>query len=111
MQNIPENFIHYKSTEIFEKTSVPKMFLHQHNTRVGVYGKIMVISGTLKFYGFTQRRGDVEQEILIDTGDFAISPPEYWHKVEFLTDETSFRVDFYAEQDSDIVKENMSERS
>lgn len=111
MTNMPENFVHYKSTDIFEKDSVPKMFLHQHNTRAGVYGKICVISGTLKFYGFTQRRGDIEQTILIEAGNFAISPSEYWHKVEFLTDQTSFRVDFYADKDSDIVQENLSERN
>jgi len=111
MNQIPESFIKYKSTATFEKTSVPKMFLHLHNTRAGVYGKICVISGTLKFYGFTQRRGDIEQEISITEGNFAVSPPEYWHKVEFLTEDTKFRVDFYADKDSQIVKDNLSERS
>lgn len=111
MSQIPENFINYKSTPIFDQSSVPKMFLHLHNTRSGVYGKICVISGTLKFFGFTQRKGDIEQEISISAGNFAISPPEYWHKVEFLTENTTFRVDFYADKNSEIAKENLSERS
>lgn len=110
MNNLPENFVNYKSTAVFDKNSVPKMFLHLHNTRVGVYGKICVISGTLQFYGFAHRKGNIEQEISIVAGDFAVSPPEYWHKVEFLTEETTFRVDFYADKDSDIVKENLTER-
>jgi tellurite resistance-related uncharacterized protein len=111
MKQIPENFVKYKSTPVFEKDSVPKMFLHLHNTRAGVYGKICVVSGTLKFFGFTQRRGDIEQEISIEAGDFAVSPPEYWHKVEFLTEQTKFRVDFYADKDSDITQQNLSERN
>lgn len=111
MNKIPENFVKYKSTPIFSKSSVPKMFLYLHNTRTGVYGKICVISGTLKFFGFTHRKGNIEQEISIVAGDYAVSPPEYWHKVEFLTEETKFRVDFYAAHDSEIVKENLSERS
>jgi len=111
MTQIPNNYIKYKSTADFEKSNVPKMFLHLHNTRIGVYGKICVISGRLKFFGFTQRKGDIEQEITILAGDFAVSPPEYWHKVEFLSEDTKFRVDFYADKDSDIVKENLSERS
>jgi tellurite resistance-related uncharacterized protein len=110
MNQIPENFVNYKSTPTFEKNSVPKMFLHLHNTRAGVYGKICVTAGTLKFFGFKERRGDIEQEISIEAGDFAVSPPEYWHKVEFLTDNTAFRVDFYADKDSEITKENLSER-
>lgn len=108
---IPDTFINYKSTPVFEKHSVPKVFLHLHNTRSGVYGKICVTSGALKFFGFTQRRSDIEQEILIEAGSFAISPPEYWHKVEFLTEDTMFRVDFYADKDSEIVKENLFERN
>ena len=111
MSQIPENFVKYKSTLVFEKNSVPKMFLHLHNTHAGVYGKICVISGTLKFLGFTERKGDIEQEISIVAGDFAVSPPEYWHKVEFLTEETKFQVNFYADKNSQIVKDNLSERS
>ena len=111
MNNIPENFVMYKSTPVFEPNNVPKMFLFLHNTRVGVYGKICVTSGTLKFFGFTERRGEIEQEISIKAGDFAVSPPEYWHKVEFVTEDTKFRVDFYADKDSEIVKENLSERT
>ncbi len=110
MAEIPNDFVNYKSTSIFTKTDVPKMFLHLHNTKAGVYGKINVISGELKFYGFTDRRGEVEQEFIIVAGNTAVSPPQYWHKVEYLTEDTSFRVDFYAQEDSLIVSQNQSER-
>ncbi|NQZ90819.1 MAG: DUF1971 domain-containing protein [Moritella sp.] len=111
MPTIPTDFVNYKSTPVFTPENIPKMFLHLHNTRAGVYGKINVISGSLKFYGFTERRGEIEQEIVIAQDETAISPPEYWHKVEFMSDDTSFRVDFYAQEDSDIVAENRSERN
>ncbi|PKH05911.1 DUF1971 domain-containing protein [Moritella sp. Urea-trap-13] len=111
MPAIHTDFVNYKSTPVFTSDNIPKMFLHLHNTRAGVYGQINVLSGELKFYGFTERRGAIEQEIVIKQGEIAVSPPEYWHKVEFMTDDTSFRVDFYAQQDSDIVAENRSERN
>ncbi|MGB0938620.1 MAG: DUF1971 domain-containing protein [Colwellia sp.] len=111
MNKIPENFINYKSTKTFDKSNVPKMFLHLHNTRAGVYGKIYVTSGTLKFFGFTHRRGEIEQEITIESGSYAISPPEYWHKVELLTEDTKFHVDFYADKESEIAKDALSERN
>ena len=111
MKLIPEKFVNYKSTNVFDKDNVPKMFLHMHNTRSGVYGKICVLSGTLKFYGFTERKGDVEVELSMNAGDFINSPPEYWHKVELLDNETKFRVDFYADKDSDIVKDTLLERN
>jgi tellurite resistance-related uncharacterized protein len=110
MKNIPKNYVNYKSTVVMTKNNVPKMFLHLHNTRAGVYGKITVLIGKLKFYGFVDRRAEVEHEIIITAGEAAVSPPEYWHKVELLTDDTHFRVDFYAEAGSDIVIKNCSER-
>ncbi|KJG55948.1 DUF1971 domain-containing protein [Photobacterium kishitanii] len=111
MATIPSDYVNYKSTPIFTPENIPKMFLHRHNTRVGVYGKICVLQGQLKFYGFRDRRGEVEQEIIINAGDIAISPPQYWHKVEFLTEETQFQVRFYAQNNSQIVRENLNERS
>ena len=77
MPTIPSDYVNYKSTPIFTPNNIPKMFLHLHNTREGVYGKICVLQGQLKFYGFTDRKGDIEQEIIIDSGDCAISPPQY----------------------------------
>lgn len=111
MPSIPEDFVNYKSTAHFTKTDIPKMFLHLHNTKAGVYGKIYVTKGKLKFVGFTDRRGEVEKQIVIEENNTAISPPEYWHKVEFLTEDTEFYVDFYAHKESDIVKQNLSERN
>lgn len=111
MTMIPKDYVNYKSTPIFTAENIPKMFLHHHNTRAGVYGKICVLQGQLKFYGFSDRRSDIEQEIIIYAGDSAISPPQYWHKVEFLTDDTQFQVCFYAQKESQIVFDNLNERN
>ncbi|MBL4909597.1 MAG: DUF1971 domain-containing protein [Alteromonadaceae bacterium] len=70
-----------------------------------------VLSGVLKFYGFASRKGDVEQEVIIQAGKTAISPPEYWHKVEFIKENTQFKVEFYAKEGSSIVVENLSART
>jgi tellurite resistance-related uncharacterized protein len=71
MTAIPSDYVNYKSTPIFTPENIPKMFLHLHNTRAGVYGKISVLQGQLKFYGFKDRRGDIEQEIIIKAGSTA----------------------------------------
>ncbi|OBU15957.1 cytoplasmic protein [Photobacterium aquimaris] len=110
MATIPKDYVNYKSTPIFTAENIPKMFLHRHNTRTGVYGKICVSQGQLKFYGFSDRRSDIEQQVIIHAGEVAISPPQYWHKVEFLTADTQFQVCFYAQKDSQIVYDNLNER-
>ena len=111
MATLPNNFKNYKSTEIFTQQNVPKMFLHLHNTRSGVYGKIKVITGSLCFTGFTSNRTNIEQEVILRAEEAVISPPEYWHKVALLTDDTQFYVEFYADKDSDIVIKALNERA
>ena len=111
MALIPKDFVNYKSTPIFSHDSVPKMLLHMHNTKAGVYGQIQVLAGQLTFYGFTDRRGELDKQIVINAGKTAISPPEYWHKVELMTDDTEFRIHFYAQKDSEIVAQQQSERN
>ncbi|AGH82301.1 hypothetical protein PCNPT3_11825 [Psychromonas sp. CNPT3] len=108
---IPKSFVHYKSSSIMNKDNVPKLFLFEHNTKAGVYGEICVLAGSLKFYGFNERRGKIEQEFIIYMGEVAVSPPEYWHKVELLSADTTFQVKFYAHKDSQIVSDNLSERN
>lgn len=110
MTTIPAHFVNYKSTQTFSKNNVPKMFIHRHNTRAGVYGKICVLQGTLKFYGFSSMKGDVEQEVIIKANEHVISPPQYWHKVEFLTDDCQFQVKFFADEAGTIVKKHLNER-
>jgi hypothetical protein len=38
-------------------------------------------------------------EQVIEAGSFGISPPEKWHRIELLTDDTYFNIDFFADPD------------
>ncbi|MCK5883800.1 MAG: DUF1971 domain-containing protein [Bacteriovoracaceae bacterium] len=107
---IPSDFVNYRSTKVFTKDTVPKLLVKSHNTKAGVYGKITVLNGALKFYGLESDNGAVEAEVLISANESAISPPQYWHRVEFTTDDTTFKIDFYAQKDSDVAIKNLSER-
>ncbi|EIQ60159.1 putative tellurite resistance protein [Klebsiella pneumoniae] len=33
--------------------------------------------------------------ILIEAGQFAVFPPEKWHNIEAMTDDTYFNIDFF----------------
>ena len=111
MAQIPSDFVNYRSSASFTKESVPKLLLYSHNTKDGVYGEIVVEKGRLKFFGLVENKGKVDKEVIIEAGDVAISPPQYWHRVEFLTEDTVFKINFYAQKDSATATENLSERS
>ncbi|WP_084785829.1 DUF1971 domain-containing protein [Psychrobacter urativorans] len=97
---IPSHWKIKRSTHFFTKDKVPKALLTHHNTAAGVYGQICVMQGTVTFYGFADEAATVpEQTIVIQAGQFAVSPPEYWHRVE-LSDDAQFNINFWTESDA-----------
>ena len=91
-------------------TVIERMTVSEGFKQTVIRLKICVFKGSLKFYGFSERRGKVEQEEIIETNESLVSPPQYWHKVELLDKGTQFKVEFYAQRDSDIAKQHLSER-
>jgi tellurite methyltransferase len=79
----------YKKTPIFNKKNVPKAILEKHNTKEGVWGKLVVVSGTLKFIDLEK-----DEEVVLDKGEFQIIEPTKWHKV-VLIDNVEFFIEFY----------------
>jgi len=89
----PENFIPYKKTPVFTEESLPSGLKNDHSTKVGIWGKIVVIEGRLK-YCVTSLNTDVE----LSPGEPGIVLPEIIHSVTPL-DMVKFYVEFYKEPD------------
>jgi len=97
---IPSHWKIKRSTPFFTKDSVPKALLNHHNTAEGVFGQICVMRGTVTFYGFAnEAASEPEQTVVIQAGQFATSPPQYWHRVK-LSDDAQFNINFWAEADT-----------
>lgn len=98
---IPSHWKIKRSTHIFTKANTPAALLTHHNTAVGVYGQICVLQGTVTFYGFAKEADTTpEQTIEIKAGEFAISPPQYWHRV-VLSEDAQFNINFWTDPDTD----------
>lgn len=97
---IPQHFAHTRSTPFWDRKSVPQALLTHHNTKKGVYGRLSVMRGAVKYYGFAgEHQTAHEMEITIIAGQFGISPPQYWHHIKLLSDDTYFNIDFFADPD------------
>lgn len=98
---IPSHWKIKRSTHFFTKDKIPKALLTHHNTAEGVFGQICVMQGTVTFYGFANEAAtEPEKKIVIQAGQFAVSPPEYWHRVE-LSDDAQFNINFWTDGDTD----------
>jgi tellurite resistance-related uncharacterized protein len=103
---IPADYRHTRSTPFWDRDTVPGALLTHHNTKKSVYGRLSVMQGAVKYIGFNHEHAtDAEIEVIISAGQFGISPPEYWHRIELLTSDTYFNLDFFAAPDVELEGE------
>mmetsp|Transcript_801 Transcript_801/g.1689 ORF Transcript_801/g.1689 Transcript_801/m.1689 type:complete len:173 (-) Transcript_801:215-733(-) len=93
-------------TKVFTATTTPKGLLNRHNTKVGTWGVIKVLKGTLEYKiaprGNTMRR-EIEEEdddvayptqLILSPGKQGIIEPQRYHKV-VPGDDVEFIVEFH----------------
>lgn len=56
MLRIPENFVHTRSTPFWNKETAPKALFTHHNTKAGVYGRLSVMQGAVRYWLCRWRR-------------------------------------------------------
>lgn len=88
---IPDGFVTYKKTPIFTDKSLPAGLKSDHSTKTGVWGKIIVTGGKLR-YCVAALDTDVE----LSLNNPGIVVPEVLHSIEPLG-AVSFFVEFYKE--------------
>lgn len=93
---IPEDWRVRRSTPIFTPQTVPSALLHHHNTAAGVIGQLCVLRGQVTYYGFAdEQASEPEVALSLSSGQFALSPPQYWHRVA-LSGDACFSIHFWA---------------
>jgi len=89
MKILPSNVAPYKKTPIFDETTIPKGLLKAHQTKEGVWGKIVVLEGLLKY-----KMTEPEEEIMLNDKAFGVVEPTLFHEVEPIG-RVKFYVEFY----------------
>lgn len=94
---MPEKLIAYKRMPLWTKDTVPEAVQRKHNTKVGTWGKITVLKGKLKFVELTEDGEEVASHIFEAGADNPMAQPQAWHRVEALTDDVEWFLEFYCE--------------
>jgi tellurite resistance-related uncharacterized protein len=90
MKAFPPGLVAYKRTPEFTEASVPAGLLNAHNTKEGVWGKLVVVHGSILY-----RILEPEiEEILLSEGQFGVIEPKVLHEVEPVQG-VRFYVEFY----------------
>ena len=94
---MPEKLIAYKRMPLWTKDTMPETVQRKHNTKVGTWGKITVLKGKLKFVELTEDGEEVASHIFEAGADNPMAQPQAWHRVEALTDDVEWFLEFYCE--------------
>ncbi|MDH4144727.1 MAG: DUF1971 domain-containing protein [Acidimicrobiia bacterium] len=87
---VPAGFELARTTDVFDERTVPAGLLRAHRVADGVWGRLVVHRGTVRFVF----EDEAERPITAATGDAVVIPPGRLHHVEL--DATSrFAVEFY----------------
>ena len=89
MKSLPDNVVAYKRTPEFDQNSMPTGLLNNHQTKEGVWGKIVVMSGKLQY--------TIQQpfeEIALDSNKYGVVEPTVLHQVKPIGP-VRFYVEFY----------------
>lgn len=76
---LPDDAAPYRSTDVFDETTLPAGLRRAHTTKTGVWGRAEVLSGRLRFV-----MPVLGVDRVVEAGEHAIIPPELEHHVEPL---------------------------
>ena len=90
---LPQGVELVRTTAEFDEHSVPAGLLRDHRIASGVWGRLVVRSGSLRF-GF----GD-DEEFEVGVAEVVVIPPDHLHHVS-VVGPVSFVVEFHAPMDT-----------
>ena len=99
-----EKLVAYKRMPVWNKDTMPEAVQRKHNTKVGTWGKITVLKGTLKFIELTEE-GEIIAEHLFESGaNNPMVQPQAWHRVEAATEDVEWYLEFYCKAEDYFLK-------
>lgn len=87
---IPNGFVLARTTDVFDHDSVPAGLLRAHRVADGVWGRLLVHSGSVRFVF----EDEPDLAVVVDAGGAVVIPPGRLHHVEPGM-RSEFVVEFY----------------
>lgn len=94
----------YKRMPVWTKETVPTEITHKHNTKIGTWGKIKVLTGEIRYEAISDDNEITAVHHYRATDDIPMVKPQAWHRVSLMTDDTSFFVEFFCTPEDYLAK-------
>eukprot|EP00418_Pyrodinium_bahamense_P028238 CAMPEP_0179155978 /NCGR_PEP_ID=MMETSP0796-20121207/76010_1 /TAXON_ID=73915 /ORGANISM="Pyrodinium bahamense, Strain pbaha01" /LENGTH=129 /DNA_ID=CAMNT_0020857509 /DNA_START=27 /DNA_END=412 /DNA_ORIENTATION=- len=103
MMSLPSDVKAYKRTRTFSCDDCPEGLLRKHNTKKGTWGLIHVEVGSLRYTIFDGNGDEGPDYILAPEGQPGVIEPTVYHKVELLSPDTRFHVEFFGSEGTTVA--------
>lgn len=90
MKTLPDHVKPYQQTPEFTEQTVPAGLLRAHQTKEGVWGRIVILEGRLQY----TINEPVEKVVILDNNNHGVVEPTIMHEVKPLG-AVRFYVEFY----------------
>ena len=90
MKELPSNVALYRTTSQFDESSIPKGLQTAHQTKEGVWGKIVVLEGQLE-YKINEPKIEI---VILDKNVYGVIEPTIFHEVRVIR-KVKFYIEFY----------------
>lgn len=91
-RTLPPTVRHYSTSPVFTEITVPEKLTSLHRTKPGVWGRLVIEQGTLRFI----EPGPPERDIAVSEGEEIIIAPEVPHRVA-IAGPVRFLIEFHRE--------------
>lgn len=92
-RSIPAGFVLARTTDVFDRDTVPAGLLRAHRVAADVWGRLVVHAGTVRFVF----EDTPDEPVDVDVGSSVVIPPARLHHVE-LGEGARFAVEFHRRQ-------------
>ena len=94
--DLPDGLTYVRSTKLFDHDSVPVGLLHAHRIAAGVWGRLVVKSGEIRFTFENNEDGP----ITVKAGGHLAIPPMTPHHIS-VSESATFLIEFHQETHGD----------
>lgn len=90
-----QELVMYKRMPVWTTETMPEAVKEKHNTKEGTWGKITVLKGRLLFVQLSEEGEELGRLVFKPGQDNPMAPPQAWHRVQALTEDVEWYLEFY----------------
>ena len=101
---IDQQLVCYKRLPNWTAKTLPEMVTQKHNTKVGTWAKLTILSGALHFYELDEGGQITAEHLFTPETEIPFVQPQAWHRIAPASDDLECYLSFYCKPEDYMAK-------